>query len=693
MHFLNTFSLALLVAVRVMSVGWLWGEWLGSRVQTGWWDRGARSLFLGLLINLAIPVLLAPFGWWSVALDWLGWGLLLALGLWGNLRSDKANGNWRQGVMGLLGMTLLTWSVLLIPHRSEWLAGGWDPGVYQNNAVRIAEDHGIRDRTHSIYAGMTHEEITWFSRGSERYREIMPSVPVLRDTGDLPLYYFHLTPICGAWLFRLGGMDGLLRMPMLLGFWMLWVAWALFDRLGASGWRAGLIMMAWVVSSLWWYHQAIPTTEMLYTLLLLGGILFYLSSLRMPVVAGLAFFAATVNHLNFPVVWALLFCVFAWTGFGLQGNRRVPRVALCFLAVAAGVLWDLFFAQITVVRLQEKDQILWWVLGPFVVLGLASLFIAWKPPPATVRNVLAHAARWGGWLAGLATMLAPLALSVLMLHAHWYARIADLPLVGMLAFRVSRFHLFMGIPYVVWAGWGLCLVALDREPCRRTMRILMIALGGVFLSFLLKPGIAEIYPWGLRRYVVVALPFIAACQGMVLIHYAENWRRRSVAVRGVFGVLLILALASGILHARAAHKLGDYLGLRALLEELNSHLRQGDVVVVDHPVWGTPLMLAYGYDVVNGSILWESEDPEHRSAFMDTLRRLRKSDGRRVVWLTSTEAGLDIYGVNFESCAPLWERQDFSYRTVIHSGRGSHFAMRDNHGIFHLYECANGVPQ
>ena len=61
------------------------------------------------------------------------------------------------------------------------------------------------------------------------------------------------------------------------------------------------------VSPLWWYHQNIPTSEMLYLFLLLGGAADWLDSRdarRLPWGAWAACFLLVVNHLNAAVLVA-----------------------------------------------------------------------------------------------------------------------------------------------------------------------------------------------------------------------------------------------------------------------------------------------------------------------------------------------------------------------------------------------------
>ena len=135
-----------------------------------------------------------------------------------------------------------------------------------------------------------------------------------------------------------------------------------------------------------------------------------------------------------------------------------------------------------------------------------------------------------------------------------------------------------------------------------------------------------------------------------------------------------------------ACRVGDYRGLSELLLDLDAQLEPGDVVVADDPRWGTPLLLAHGRDVLDGKRLWESAEPGFQADYLRMLRRLQREEGRRVLWLTSTEAGLGVYPLDIGPVAPVFEDLPFSYRTVVHSARADHFEARDNPRVFGLYE-------
>jgi hypothetical protein len=580
---------------------------------------------------------------------------------------------------------------LLRSSRSEWLAGGWDPGIYLNEAAAVAQSGGWQGRTDSVYAALAPEEREVFSRGPGAYREILPSVPLRRDNGALPLYSFPLTPVCGAWLLRLGGMELLLRLPAILAWWSLPVLWALLGLVGWAGWRRWPAMVFWLVSPLWWYHQAIPTAEMLYLLLLLGGLLFYLRSaldrVRLPLGAAACLFAATVNHPNL-VVLATGFLLVAAAVEGQQAAAgRWPRILLGFTALAAGLAWCVGFSGRTLLRLEARDHAASlitaiWGLGLLGACGLLA-----RPLPAGIVTRTVRILRLAGMAAGV--FLAVLAMAAVF--EPWREWLIDaierLPVAGLAIGRGLRTLPFLGALVVAWAGVGLAQFAARRESGRGLIQLLVLALGGASAFLVCAPGIAAIYPWALRRYLPFLVPFLAFVQAAAVVGWIEGFRLRPRTWNVLALGLLLAALAQGAWLSRAAARVGDYPGLARILVQLADAVDSRDIVVADDPRWGTPLLRLLGRDVINGRLLWDSPDPAFQQNYLEILQRLRAATGRRVLWLTSTDDRLALYPVTLGlvASAPRLE-VSYAYHTVIHSTRGDAYAVKPRSQVFRLYE-------
>ncbi|NLB65355.1 MAG: hypothetical protein GX803_02675 [Lentisphaerae bacterium] len=674
-----------LLTARVALAG---GVWAGG--GGGWLARMGRVLALGVLLNLLAVVALASLEAWSPAADWALWALVV---LGGVLWAFKREADWRPLAGRAAQALVLVWALTAIPlcspPRSEWLAGGWDPGIYQNNAVAVARQGGLQARVDSIYADMTEEERVLLSTAEDRYREILPGVPVRTEDGSLPVYFFHLTSLCGAWFLRMGGVGLLVRLPAILALWGLIPLLALGDGIAMGGWRRWLVLACWLLAPLWWYHQSLPTSEMLYQLLLLGGALLYAQAAgrgaRMPLGAMAALFAATINHLNVAALATIILVVAAFVEGGAGAPGRRERIGWCFAAIGLAIAWNLSFAGVTVTRLEDKDQALRVIM--MIVVGGAALSWAFirQPLPAEWR---ARSVRWillAAAAVSLLLALMGLASVVTAFRPALFRAVSACPLVGRSLSYLCRVIPFQGPLTVVWAGLGLAWLFWKPDPSMKPARIAVLGLGMVCLSLFWNPRIAAVYPWALRRIVVFWVPLLALGQAAAVLGLVQLVRARGGGRWWL--VLLVLAPAAGQSFglSRAAARVGDYRGLTATLAAVASRLEPGDLVVADAALWGTPLMLAEGHDVLNGELLWKSRNAGTQRDILRVVRRAQERNSRRALWLTSTEHGRGIYPFAMPGAVPLMEPIRYAYPTVIHSRRGNRFAVQDNEKVFQLW--------
>ncbi len=676
----------LLLTIRITGAGWVWST-TARDPERGFGDRCGWLAGTGLILNLVLALIAAAFQQWSPGLDWILWGVLVCAGV---VRLRRRPIRWASWIAPALAVGGLAAAAVLLPLRSEWLAGGWDPGLYQNHAVSIAQRGGTQPWTGTVYAELTPAERETVRVTEGVYNEVFPGVPINLRDGALPVYFFPLNAICGAWLQRLGGLALLTRASLVLALLGLLPAYAL---LGALGLRRGARLaglLFWVLSPLWVYHQAIASSEMLQLFLFSAGLLFYLEAMERqrpwPWLAGLALFAGAVNRFDYPVFAGLLLALAAGVESAAQHPGWRRRILLGFGALALGILWDWIFAQVTISRLQEKDQVLWVVLVPFAFSAGAAALLAWRRPPAPFVALLCRAARFAGLCAAGTLVAGVVLLGIPPARDAVLALSAKVPFAGGVFLRFARLIPFHGAMGFLSVAVGVFYLARDRSAASLRMRLLVAALGGLLLMLLVNGGIAPIYPWALRRYFVFLIPFMALAQGDLAARVIAGFRagRRIWAAAGL--LLLALALGDGARHSWSAFRVGDYVGLAGLLETVDEQIQERDVIVADDPRWGTPLLLARGRDVLDGKRLWENADPGFREDYLRMLRRLQREEGRRVLWLTSTEAGLGVYPLDIGLALPVFEDLPFVYRTVVHSARADHFEARESRRVFGLYE-------
>ena len=673
------------LAARVVLAGWPWAAARSGDPDDGAWVRAGLIALYGLFANLIPVLVLAALGIWTPMLDVLAWAAVVAIGFTRARRAGwRAASTLRAG--GVVALLVVIGAVA--PPRSEWLAGGWDPGLYQNNAVAIADRQGWVALSGGIHARLTEQERLLVSEAEGDYREAFPGVPLTVETGDLPLYFFPLTPICGAWLYRLGGYELLVRLPAILALLGLPVVAAMVRRWGPSA--SVCCGFFWLVAPLWWYQQAIPTAEMLYLVLLTGG--WWLArraaeqDQAWPVGVAWAFGAATVNHFNFPVIGALLL-----TGLALLDESPTPRRVMSryfagHTGLLLGILVNALLADVTLDRLQQKDQVWLAVMIPYGLLLASGWVLAWVRPGSRAAGKLGEGAGYFALVVGVGIIGLVALLHLPGLATAWPEWLSGTRM-GDILNRVRLLMAFTGAgPWILTALGMLALAGRCADRTVMPWLVFVLLCGAATSLFLCLPGIAGIYPWALRRYVPTLLPFMAFAQGFFMWWC---WRNRHAWPKG-WSALAAGALLWGAVDAvrltRDAIRVGDYPGMVTLVREFAAATGLDEVIVADDPRWGTPLLLAEGRQVLNARPLWQSKNPEHHRAFLEMIRRLQQEEGLRVVWLTSTRRGMAIYPVEIPvEPEPQWEKT-FAYRTIVHSARGTVFRDEAQTRTFRLYE-------
>ncbi len=661
---------ALLISLRVVIPGWVY---CASSTTTPL-RKTVKIIQVGLCLNLFPLLVLSPCSWWTVTADWSLWLVLVLVGAGTVLR--KSAPEWKILFSTTLFMLVTTLLVLSLPARSEWLAGGWDPGIYQNNAIAISHANGLGGKSDTVYSQLTLDGLYGFSETEGAYREVLPGVPVNEETRQIPFYFFHLTPIFGAWIFRLAGGGGLVRLPMLLGVWMIPVVWRLLDvwafkKLSFVG------ILLWWSAPLWLYQLAIPTSEILYIFFLLSALIALSvddqSGIKRKVWIGSLMFLATVNHFNFPIVGGLILFAYVW----MKPLNQKNALALSgFAGLWMGVLWDVLFAGVTLGRLEEKDQAVTIVLAGLLLFTLLSLIFNRFSLPPKIRKPLDRLLNLGfiGFGSGM-TLFTCLQLFIDFEQGFFH--------------RLQTFIAFCGPGPVLISGLGILLIGLKKDRGPWALRAGVLGLLLLFGLFMLHPGIAPIYPWALRRYIAVALPMFTACS---LFAFSALWPKSKSPLAWIPVGILALGFVSVLPLSRDAAKLGDYRGITGLVDEILTHLEPGDVVVADDPRWGTPLFLSHQVDVINGKHIWEDKDPASRQDKIQELVRLESEGNRRILWLTSTSSAMGHYPDTYPIRRIIIEKRFLTYPVVIHSPKADHFASKTLNKPFGLYELELPPP-
>ena len=663
-----------LLAIRLLGSLWLpgvflWLAGIGNRlpaVSRHSLRHGLAAIhiiLLGTLWFLAGGLLLAVAGRLSAG-SLLFSGMIPAVATvirWRRRPEDLSPVSIWLSLLGVLGITTV---VILIPHPGEWLVGGWDPGVYLNQGAIIARNGSIRFQGPDYLNALSAEGFHLFTRGSGSYRELFPGCAVDPATRRPLLYFFPLTPVAAALLDTLGGLPLLIRTGWFFG--LLAPLFFLAALLG-MGFRFPAALLGTAVlclHPLFLYHLHVPVSETLQLTLLCSLALVSTSRRRAGWIC-LILLLLVINRLTFFVfgaLWLALQCI--------EGHRLpVRNIILYAAALVAGAALDRYLAAATFLR-RAADCRLAVAAGGVLLVSAIPLYMVGRYSSQRKPDGVPH----------FPALLIFLGIAVVLVVKRGFHSLAAIPQ------RAAVLLAFSGPWVTLAAAAGLVWVcfAFRRKTVEQSARLWVLFTSAVMLVLLGYPAIANIYPWALRRY----MPYFMIAVGLgvaVLVHKMSSTRSRTITI---LAVTLCLGFQAP-LSVRAACST-EYDGLLAILSRIARHITARDIVIADHPKWGTPLAYVFARNVLDGRRLWRHPEPQRLDAACRELNNLREA-GFRVLFLCHDEEGLRVYPLSFDKDRLLTE-VSFAFREVVQHPRIRTWKTRNRKITFRLYEVTSCRP-
>jgi hypothetical protein len=674
---------ALVVTLRFGLTGAAW-LWLFPRSIVADFPKPGRLLVLtatawlvGVVTTLLTTLALAEFGRAGGRTEFListGW-IVAGLVLGAATRMKALSQALRDVAPGLAATFVVVAAVMNLPGCGEWITGGWDPGVYLNQGLAVARTGTFHPAPQACHAALDSEGLRAFVRQDRAYMEIYPGVPINPDTRRVEHYFFRLTPTLIGVLAQSGGLRAAVRVNYIMGAFTL-IAFMAFLYAHRCGWPQALFATALLAAQpLWLYHLHLPISELLELFLFMGiGTLaaFRTQSLAASTLIALSLFAAIVNRFSFLPFAGLMLCALAWADIPRTDRRRVliERV-LQLAAVVAGALFDIQVTAISTTRLPNIVRNLTLVAGVFAAIAMLLDVAAWK---GWAQDIEERLPAWSGPALCAAGLLGLAGLWLLrhtaLLSPEWSRLQHLLPYFGAVPMLLA----------LGGAAWLCCCG--DRVP--RTVKALALVFLGMAIIVLIKPFMVPIYPWATRRHLTCTLPLLALLGGAVL---ALPWTRTvkfAAPAKALALVVLIGAVASTAKRSWHAWSRTEYNGLSDALALVAGQIGDRDVVVVDHPWWGTPLTFIYGKQILDGRNWYAGRNTNAMEVGMATLTRLH-AEGQRIRFLTSTAEGLSVYPRPVQPVAADWSSPEFALNAMIHGPRVADFVTREKRYVFQLY--------
>lgn len=674
---------ALTLAFRFYAVGAAW-NWLVPEAMLAGLGRGSRALLysasallIGVPSALLVSLALAEFGAASLGRELLGSGVLAAAGLLTGLR--RAPARVRQTLALSAPGLLVVWvgiaAIMHLPRCGEWMVGGWDPGIYINQGVCVGRTGTFHPPAQPHHAALTADELALFARGDGAYPQVFPAVPVDARSREVRHYFFRLTPTLVSALTRCGGLGAATRVNYIMGFLGLIVLAACLRSHRCPAACVAIALLLLVTHPLWLYHLHLPTSEMTELFLVLGLGMFLWAQRTGWFCHGmtlLLMLTAIVNRVSFVPFAGMLVLATAWADLDRPDRRRALAERLLQAGtIGLGTFYAFTATAVTMASLQFVSRELVVVAGGCLLAAMAVEVLA-------ARGVSLRALSPALLFGALTAVMVLLGLGAALLSRH----VTVLASVRQNALRILP---FLGPWLVSAAAVGLAILWFARARQSRHLAALLAVFVGVTAILLINAYAIPIYPWTTRRYLPFTVPLLVVGAAIAL---SALWYMpaRLAAVRRAGVVVLTVALmaATGRMsrHALAGT---EYDGVSVQLAELQAQIGPHDLVLADHFKWATPLAFVYGKQVLDGSQLYGKRGPTLMPAALKALARLRAA-GWRVLLLTSTPEGLDVYPGKVEGARLVWSAAPFTIKEIIHSPRARDFERREKKVVFQLHE-------
>lgn len=628
----------------------------------------------GLVLDLLVSICFLALGWWSAPMDWVAAAVLTCAGwILGHLRGSGVG--WpSRAVWGWFLILVLLWGVALeLADRGEWMAGGWDPGIYIQQGVVWAQQGSWHSAPDSFWSSLSADEIERFTRRSFNFVEAYPVVPLDVKRRSLEPFFFPLTPLIMAKFYRAGGLLAVCRTNELMGC-LAALGWAAaIWRMTRSRAATGAALLIFVTHPIWLYHQHFPTSEVVQSCLLAGLAWQLAGPVRRAADQGWAalfFLAAALNRLAFLPFGALLIALDVIYRPGGRGRRYWAAGLLL-----AGVV-DAWAVPITIGRLGRS----------VTTLVAATLLILMG---SALARMALHRSGTRPWVRSMLALLPPATTCVVAggFGLLWIVR-DHAPVWLSAGVWNARLMWSFGLPItVVFAMLGLVLQGVARRRLSRpawSCWLLFLLLSTTLTS--LTPEIARLAPWAVRRQVEFALPLLAFGAAAWLL-VLRVWLSRSGLRAVAAGVLIAFVLAGQWPAGLQAWRATEFNGMGQLLQAVSAHIQPEDVVVADHFKWATPLRRIYLKDVLNGEVWCAPSRPEDFQYALSRISGIAKKRGGRMLFLTSTEEKLGVFPGPDLAASLVWEAPVWRYSEVVQSPRARGIETRSKERIFRLYEA------
>jgi hypothetical protein len=671
-----------LFAVSILLPGVFWSWALPKEIKSTW-QRSVVSIIIGFIFCLCWSFFLNTLVINKMVINLLG---CLCVSILGYNLGKKKNAFSEKDLgdtlfFGFRISIILSLFFLIFNLNSQWILGGWDPGVYTNQGVSVANNNGFTPPISFSDDELTHDQLLMISKvpdemsnsGVENYRELLPGVRIDTKTGDISNLFLRNFSNFISILIKWGSVELGFKANLFAGILFILIFSVLCYR--KFGYFFAISCCSVLsLHSLFLYHIKLPTTEVLQMTLFFGFVLLnsWKTNLFTSIISGMIFFCAVANRASFIGLGSiyLFFVCLSKTVTDEKLKDRYVFLGLTILGLSSGLIYDIVLCPDTIVKLHYVFSKLLFVSIISIAASLVVTYFAdmFKPFVEKLLSYLDNKkVRYG-----LACSLMLLTLAFIL----WFYFTSDY-LHNQIRMLVSYF----GIAATIFAFAGLFFMLFDIKNLYAKLTVVFLILVSV-VTFA-NQYVANLYPWAARRYVTYTLPLLI----MASIYFPYVlWRTKKVGLRAVSIILILIICVPQLKTTKQVFMGTEYRGIYAKLSELNKVIDSDKaLIIVDDHRFATPLIYTYGHKAVDNRVITSSiVDEEGIKKYYDLLKTWQ-GHGNTLYFLKTTLVSVDSY-VPFEcSLSNVWS-SSFKTSEVVHGQNQNRFEYKEIEFEPSLYE-------
>lgn len=580
--------------------------------------------------------------------------------------NSTAHGRIEKSAPLILLFIILVAGILFF-RPTEYIFGGWDPGVYINTAVHIERTGAIViDDPHPEYYSAK-EWASYSRRHSAGYSEKYPGFRRMGTDGNrlLPQFY-HLFPVLLAISYLPSGMGSIFYLTPILGLLALLAIYLavseLMDRKVAL---LSIFLIAINMAEIWQARS--PVTEILSQLLLFSGLFLLTRFLKKTEdytgwLAGAIFGILILSRVSALLIFLPL-AIFFYCRWFISYRKKdlnfiLPLLILTAYSLLSGIFFGGHYIKSAFNNFLGAGSI-WLFLLPAV--GAVGVRLTPKKNREILRRLFnRRGLRWTAC-----------AIIIALVCFGYFIRPHD-PSLSADRTNLVELGWLLTIPGLILSIAGIYLLILKNR--RDSVWVFILVTISFAMVFLCRQLIHPYYMWAARRYMVVVVPGFLICAAWFI---AQLSRVRFTAVRWVALILFLLVAGMEIYDGRVLFAHREYRGAVTFMDRLANLVRDGDLLLVEGESIDklpTTLHIIYGFSVLPIYL----PGPERETVISDLIHRLKKNEeaGKQLptVYLITDRRPHPIPGVIIKLA------DEISYHATLFERSGVHLpsSLDDN---------------